>query len=95
MDPIKMLNANAKEIKKLLYESGIKLEYLPPYSPDFNPIEYSFSVIKKAMQRYRCTGSDESLIEFAEKVIEIAKISITHEVARNQFRHCNIRVDQS
>ena len=45
------------------------------------------------MQRHRCTGSDESLVEFAEKVIEIAKISITREVARNQFRHCNIRVD--
>ena len=49
MNSIKMLNANAKEIKKLLYENGIKFEYLPPYSPDFNSIEYSFSVIKKVM----------------------------------------------
>lgn len=24
-------------------EAGVLLEYLPPYSPDFNPIEKSFS----------------------------------------------------
>ena len=35
-------------------EVGGKVVYLPPYSPDFNPIEYSFSVIKhvlKALER--------------------------------------------
>jgi transposase len=26
--------------------SGCRIEYLPPYSPDFNPIEQAWSVIK-------------------------------------------------
>jgi transposase len=26
--------------------AGVKLIYLPPYSPDFNPIEETFSFIK-------------------------------------------------
>ena len=26
--------------------SGCRIEYLPPYSPDYNPIEQAFSVIK-------------------------------------------------
>ena len=26
--------------------AGIKLEYLPPYSPDFNPIEEAFAELK-------------------------------------------------
>jgi transposase len=38
-----------QEIGKLCEDKELKLEYLPPYSPDLNPIEYSFSVIKKAI----------------------------------------------
>ena len=26
--------------------SGVRIEYLPPYSPDLNPIEEAFSKIK-------------------------------------------------
>ena len=32
--------------------AGCELEYLPPYSPDFNPIELSFAVLKAWMKRY-------------------------------------------
>lgn len=31
---------------------GIRLEYLPPYSPDLNPIEEAFSKIKHWIRRY-------------------------------------------
>ena len=30
---------------------GIKLEYLPAYSPDFNPIELAFSLLKNNLRR--------------------------------------------
>jgi DDE superfamily endonuclease len=32
---------------------GGRVEFLPPYSPDFNPIETCFSVIKSFLQRHR------------------------------------------
>jgi len=32
---------------------GGRVEFLPPYSPDFNPIETCFSVIKSFLKRYR------------------------------------------
>ena len=32
---------------------GGRIEFLPPYSPDFNPIESSFSVIKSFLKKYR------------------------------------------
>jgi transposase len=32
---------------------GVKVEFLPPYSPDFNPIETAFSTIKQFLQRNR------------------------------------------
>jgi len=75
----------------LINEAGCKLEYLPPYSPDYNPIEYSFSVIKSHFRRSgRLTGS-ETNDELAEKAVKIAKEVVTSEIARNQFYHCNIR----
>ena len=32
-------------------EIGIKLIYLPPYSPDFNPIEFIWKSIKKVISK--------------------------------------------
>ncbi len=36
-------------VKELIEEQGGELLYLPPYSPDFNPIEEAFSKIKKVL----------------------------------------------
>lgn len=35
-----------KEIEQAIVAAGAKLVYLPPYSPDFNPIENCWSKIK-------------------------------------------------
>lgn len=32
-------------------QAGVELVYLPPYSPDYNPIEQSFATLKQWMQR--------------------------------------------
>ena len=36
-----------KAIKEILQRHGHQLMPLPPYSPDFNPIEKSFALIKR------------------------------------------------
>jgi len=33
-------------LKEACRDAGVQLEYLPPYSPDFNPIELSFHILK-------------------------------------------------
>ena len=43
----------------LTMTSGMRLLYLPPYSPDFNPIEEAFLCIKSWIRSHR----DEVLIE--------------------------------
>lgn len=35
----------------LLLHSGMRCEFLPPYSPDFNPIELAFSAMKYNLRR--------------------------------------------
>jgi hypothetical protein len=32
--------------------SGVRIEFLPPYSPNFNPIEEAFSKIKAFIRRH-------------------------------------------
>jgi len=41
-----------------LAQYDLKVIFLPPYSPDFNPIELDFSVLKSAIRRYRDRAAD-------------------------------------
>jgi hypothetical protein len=38
-------------VRQLCFDQGIQLEFLPPYSPDLNPIEESFNVLKAWVRR--------------------------------------------
>ena len=38
-------------IRDCLEDAGMRLLYLPPYSPDFNPIEQVFAKLKKLRRR--------------------------------------------
>lgn len=40
------------EIERRIEEAGHLIKYLPPYSPDFNPIELTFSVLKAWIKRH-------------------------------------------
>ena len=39
-------------IEEVPHQHGCGVRYLPPYSPDFNPIELSFSVLKAWVRRH-------------------------------------------
>ena len=82
-----------QDVKAMVEARGCKLEYLPPYSPDFNPIEYSFSVLKKVVKNQFQTQGYESPKQFAQLVLDAAMTAVTPAIARNQFSHCKIRVD--
>jgi len=47
-----------QEVRELIEAAGAQLRYLPPYSPDLNPIEHAFAKLKahlrKAKQRMGC-----------------------------------------
>lgn len=44
---------HCEEIKMYLLSKNVKIIYLPPYSPDLNPIENVFSTIKSTINRFR------------------------------------------
>jgi transposase InsO family protein len=48
-------------VRQLCLNYGIQLEFLPPYSPDLNPIEESFNVLKAWVRKHirmACIFSD-------------------------------------
>ena len=44
-------------VRQAIETAGATLLFLPPYSPDFNPIENAFAKLK-ALLRKRCRCSD-------------------------------------
>jgi transposase len=62
---------------------GCKLLYLPPYSPDLNPIEQAFSKVKGILRRAEAR-SREALIE----AMGLALGAVTAQDIQEFFRHC-------
>jgi transposase len=70
-------------VRELVEGRGCELLYLPPYSPDFSPIEEAFSKLK-AMLKKACARTREALVE----AIAAAISAVTSEDARGYFGHC-------
>ena len=73
-------------VRELIEERGCKLLYLPPYSPDFNPIEEAFAKIK-ALLRKAGARTREALIEAIGRALE----AVTAKDARGFFDHRGYR----
>ena len=59
------------ELKVTIRNAGVKLEYLPPYSPDFNHIEESFAELKQWIKKNRILAEDsENFEEFIRLGLE-------------------------
>ena len=72
----------------------MKLEFLPAYSPDFNPIEQAFSSIKSYMCRHyhylsrsSSTGTDESDEAEVYVMLHEAVFSISSDDAKGFYYH--------
>ena len=46
-------------VRDAIREAGAELRFLPPYSPDFNPIEMAFSKLKASLKRRAARTVDE------------------------------------
>ena len=74
-------------VRELIEGRGCELIYLPPYSPDLNPIEEAFAKIK-GLLRSAGVRSRETLIEAMGKSLEAVRASD----ARGFFEHRGYRL---
>ena len=76
--------------RQLIEAAGAELMFLPPYSPDLNPIEMVFAKAKQLLRSLACR-TRESLWQAMQSVLD----QIAPSDAANCFRHCGytLRLD--
>jgi transposase len=70
-------------VRELIEGAGCAVLFLPPYSPDLNPIELAFAKLK-ALLRKAGRRTVEGLWELLGQVLD----AFSPEECRNYFRHC-------
>jgi transposase len=73
-------------VKEIVEEAGCELLYLPPYSPDLNPIEQAFSKVKGLMRKAEAR-TREALIGAMGRALD----AVSAQDARGFFGHCSYR----
>jgi transposase len=76
-------STRGKKLKLSIVAAGAILIYLPPYSPDFSPIENCFSKIKNILRSIGARTYSDLL-----KAIEEAFSQISLEDLKGWFTHC-------
>jgi transposase len=77
----------APELKAILESAQATLLPLPPYSPDFNPIEQCWSKVKEFLR-----AAEARTEEALQQAIAEAFATITASDARGWFQHCGYRL---
>lgn len=74
-------------VEALIRAAGATIRWLPPYSPDFNPIEKMWSKIKEFLRSAKARTSDQLLIAISQ-----ALESVTALDAMNWFASCGYTI---
>ncbi|KAG3108027.1 hypothetical protein PI124_g8111 [Phytophthora idaei] len=74
------------ELEDAVHSGGAVLLFLPPYCPQFNPIEVRFGQLKRWLSRH----ANLAFPLYPEKVLNVAMIECMkrEEIGINPFRHC-------
>jgi transposase len=75
-------------VRELIESYHCTVAFLPPYSPDFNPIELSFSVLKAWIRRYM---GDATQYDDFKDFLQLAVDSLDGEMAVRWFWKCGYR----
>jgi len=75
------------EVRAAIAAAGAQIRFLPPYSPDFNPIEMAFAKLKAFLRAARPRTFDH--------VIALTATALAHFTpaeCRNYVGHCGYRL---
>lgn len=77
----------ASRIEEICKQCGARVIWLPPYSPDFSPIELMWSKVKTYLKKAKARTQAD-----LEKAITVAFNTVTKGDCLNWFRHCGYEV---
>lgn len=75
-----------EHVSQIIESAGHLIRYLPPYSPDYNPIELTFSVLKSWMKR-NWIFLRETCSNYGEFIHLLIQQSRCDRFARKHFKH--------
>jgi transposase len=75
------------EVRAAIEAAGAQIRFLPPYSPDFNPIEMAFAKLKAFLRAARPRTFDH-----VTALTAAALALFTPAQCRNYVRHCGYRL---
>jgi transposase len=78
------------EVRAAIEQAGAHIRFLPPYSPDFNPIELAFAKLKAFLRAARPRSYEQVC-----SLIALALDLFTADECANYARHCGYRVATS
>lgn len=76
----------SERVREMIEGAGAEVLYLPPYSPDFNPIEEAFSKIKNLIRKAGARVHEALVAAIGEAIREVSE-----EDAKAFFEHCGYR----
>ncbi len=76
-------------VRERIAAVGAELLYLPPYSPDFNPIEQCWAKVKQSLR-----SAKARTLDVLQDAVAQALASITPQNASAWFAHCGYGIRQ-
>ena len=76
-------------VRQCIEAAGAQLLYLPPYSPDYNPIEPCWGKIKQCLRAWKART-----VERLEEAIRESIATITSQNATAWFQHCGYGIQE-
>ena len=70
-------------VAEAIAAAGARVLYLPPYSPDFNPIEPCWFVVKQCLRKLKARS-----LSALDEAIPIAIARVSKQSIATCFRHC-------
>lgn len=89
-DVVIMDNLSAHKVtgvREGIEAAGASLRYLPPYSPDMNPIESCWSKVKQHIR-----GAEARTVDALIDAVELAIDAVTPQDARGWFGRCGYQL---
>lgn len=73
----------SSEALKLIRSTGAKVVFLPPYRPEFNPIEYCWSIVKNNIRKIK-PRTENKLMDAYDASLKMLK----SKTIKSFFNHC-------
>jgi transposase len=76
-------------VREAIERTGATLRYLPPYSPDFNPIEQAFAKFKASLRKAAARTFEDLSKAITQALADFKQQECANYIANSGYRHAS------